>query len=256
MWLLIDAGNTQIKWALADTRARLGVWVAQGVLAHGKANDAVALGRWQQAKVRQIWISNVAGNAVRTDLMQIFAHAMPDVPLHWFVSSALAGGLVNEYGDPAQLGCDRFAAAIGASILFPQQALLVANCGTATTLDAISKDARFIGGMILPGLGTMANSLNRQTAQLPAVIHSVPVGLALADNTEQAIINGCLAAQTGAILQSLALLQVQFTSVLCILSGGAASIVGAALAQPHQVVENLVLHGLQAVAMENWPKLV
>jgi type III pantothenate kinase len=254
MWLLIDAGNTQIKWALAQAGAKLGVWQAQGVLAHGKANDAGVLERWQHAGVRQIWLSNVAGNAVRTHLMQIFAQTMPDVTLHWFVSSARAGGLVNEYSDPTQLGCDRFAAAIGASLLFPQQALLVANCGTATTLDAISNDARFIGGMILPGLGTMANSLNRQTAQLPTVIHTLPVGLALADNTEQAIINGCLAAQTGAILQSLALLQVQFTSVLCILSGGAARMIGAALTQPHTVVENLVLHGLQAVAMQNWPK--
>jgi type III pantothenate kinase len=253
-FLLIDAGNTRIKWALVRADAKLGAWAAQGVLVHGAAHEAAA--QWQQAGVRQIWVSNVAGGEVREHLAQVLAQALPLVPLHWFVSSASAGGLVNAYRDPAQLGCDRFAAAIGAGMLFPQQALLVVNCGTATTLDAVSDDARFIGGMILPGLGTMAKALNRQTAQLPSVVHSVSnwaqladkLADKLADNTEDAIISGCLAAQTGAILAGLTLLRAQFGSVLCILSGGAAQMISAALAQPHQVLDNLVLHGLQVVA--------
>ena len=246
MFLLIDAGNTRIKWALVGADATLGAWAAQGVLAHGAAHEAAA--QWQQVEVREIWISNVAGGEVRQHLAQVLGQALPLVPLHWFVSSASAGGLVNGYRDPTQLGCDRFAAAIGAGILFPKQALLVVNCGTATTLDAVSDDARFIGGMILPGLGTMAKALNRQTAQLPAVAHSVSNWVQLADNTEDAIISGCLAAQTGAILSGLTLLRTQFGSVLCILSGGAAKMISAALTQPHQVLDNLVLHGLQAVA--------
>lgn len=248
MFLLIDAGNTRIKWALAAKDAALGVWAQQGMLAHGAAHEALA--RWQQAGVTAVWIANVAGSEVRAHLALVLAQALPQVSVNWFVSSSYACGLENGYREPAQLGCDRFAAAIGARRMFPQQALLVANCGTATTLDAISAQGRFIGGMILPGLGTMALALNRQTAQLPSVETAQASRVHLADNTGQAIISGCIAAQIGAIEQGLRLLRAQSPQVLCILSGGAAAVLGAALAEPHRVLDNLVLHGLQAVAQQ------
>lgn len=248
MILLIDAGNTRIKWALVAPEAAPGAWTQQALAAHGAAQEAAA--HWQQARITAVWIANVAGATVRAHLQEVLASTLPGVPLHWFASASRACGLENGYREPTRLGCDRFAAAIGAHRLFPQQALLVANCGTATTLDAISAQGRFIGGMILPGLGTMANSLNRQTAQLPPVQYSQAGVVHLADNTEQAIVSGCIAAQIGAIEQALRLMRAQSPQVLCILSGGAASVLGAALQEPHQVLDNLVLHGLQAVAQQ------
>ena len=258
MYLLIDAGNTRIKWALAAQDAQPGMWLQQGMAEHHAlqpqhirvAVATVASGR----AVRAVWIANVAGTKVRSHLQVVLQAALPGVALHWFASSAAACGVENGYRDPGQLGCDRFAAAIGARRLFPDQALLVANCGTATTLDAISATGRFVGGMILPGLGTMANSLNRQTAQLPPVQYSQPGVLHLADNTEQAIISGCIAAQIGAITQGLHLMRSQAPQVLCILSGGAAQVLSAALSEPHRVQDHLVLHGLQAVAAQALPE--
>ncbi len=250
MWLLIDAGNTRIKWALAAPGAAPGQWQAQGVLAHGAAHEAVP--EWQQVAKQSdmagVWLANVAGLAVRQHLEQVLQQALPGVALHWFASSPVAAGLENGYRNPAQLGCDRFAAAIGARTLFPRQNLLLANCGTATTLDAVSAAGRFVGGMILPGLATMAGALHRQTAQLPQVDQSHSPRLCLADNTDDAIVSGCLAAQVGAIMQGIGLLQEQAGPLLCILSGGAAAMIGALLPHSHQVVPHLVLHGLQSVA--------
>jgi type III pantothenate kinase len=262
MWLLIDAGNTRIKWALAAPGAPAGGWLAHGMLAHGAAHEGVPA--WQQAArqrgiegsteggteggtegIEGVWLANVAGMVVRQHLETVLQQALPGVPLHWFASSSYAAGLTNGYRNPAQLGCDRFAAAIGARTLFPGQNLLVANCGTATTLDAVSAEGCFVGGMILPGLATMAQALHRQTAQLPQVDQSHPPRLVLADNTDDAIISGCLAAQVGAIMQAIGLSQ---GPLLCILSGGAAAMIGALLRHPHQVVPHLVLHGLQSVA--------
>ncbi len=248
MFLLIDAGNTRIKWALVAPDAAPGAWLQQGVAEH----NALPAGLISQHAVRAVWIANVAGASVRAYLQEVLQAALPGVPLHWFAASSGACGVENGYREPTQLGCDRFAAAIGARRLFPGQALLVANCGTATTLDAISAAGRFVGGMILPGLGTMAASLNRQTAQLPPVQYSQPGVLHLADNTEQAIISGCIAAQIGAIEQGLRLMRGHSPQVLCILSGGAAQVLSAALSEPHRVQDYLVLHGLQAVAMQAW----
>lgn len=266
MFLLIDAGNTRIKWALVAHDAAPGNWLQQGVADHNAfppeviRQAAVAAGTISgridkaAATVHAVWIANVAGANVQACLQQVVQAALPGVPLHWFASSSRACGLENGYREPTQLGCDRFAAAIGARRLFPGQTLLVANCGTATTLDAISAAGRFVGGMILPGLGTMARSLNQKTAQLPPVQYSQPGVLHLADNTEQAIISGCIAAQIGAIEQGLHLLRRHSQQVLCILSGGAAHVLSAALSEPHRVQDHLVLHGLQAVAAQALPE--
>ncbi|MDC8760616.1 type III pantothenate kinase [Janthinobacterium fluminis] len=246
MMLLIDAGNSRIKWALAAPGAAPGAWLASGAVAHaGLAGLAQA---WQQAlagrPLRGALVANVAGAALGAALEQALATALPPPALRWFASLPQLAGLRNGYRNPAQLGCDRFAAAIGARALAPGQALIVANCGTATTVDAITADGRFIGGMILPGLALMAGALARNTAQLPHIGHDAAPPPLFADNTDDAILSGCLAAQAGAIGRACA----AHGAAACIVSGGAAPAIAAALPLPHRLVENIVLIGLQVAA--------
>ena len=125
---------------------------------------------------------------------------------------------------------------------------MVVTCGTATTIDALKADGSFIGGMILPGLGTMAQSLAVNTAQLPVAIPTaMPVNAdnaehLFADNTQDAIINGCISAQVGAITRALA----AHAPARCIISGGAAAYIAPHLPSPCEQVDNLVLIGLAA----------
>jgi type III pantothenate kinase len=235
MLLLIDAGNTRIKWALADDGAAPGQWRAHGAVVQ---SDLTELGAAWQGVTRVI-VSNVAGPALRERLTP----KLPAAPLHWFASQAELGGMRNGYRQPQQLGCDRFAAAFGARALAPGKALIVATCGTATTIDAISADGHFIGGMILPGLGLMASSLAANTAGLPPVTPGAVPPL-FADNTSDAIVSGCLSAQAGAIERACA----HHQATACIVSGGAAALIGPALSTPHRIIDNIVLIGLHAAA--------
>ncbi|MFC5513630.1 type III pantothenate kinase [Massilia jejuensis] len=238
MLLLIDAGNTRVKWALARGDAAPGAWEAQGACLHAELDAAAAT--WQGRGVARALVSNVAGVAMRERL----AALLSPIAIEWFASSAERAGLVNGYRDPERLGCDRFAAAIGARALAPGRALVVATCGTATTVDAVSGDGRFLGGMILPGLGLMAGALATNTAQLPRAAPGAAPPPLFADNTNDAIVSGCLSAQAGAIERAVA----AHGGALCMLSGGAAPYVAPALACAHQVVDNIVLVGLHAVA--------
>jgi type III pantothenate kinase len=253
MLLLIDAGNTRVKWALVDARADLGNWAAFGALFH---KDLDALGAaWRGHAITRVLASNVAGAAMREQIERALLHAagMKPLPVEWFASSAERAGLHNGYRNPAQLGCDRFASAIGAHALFPDRALIVATCGTATTVDAVTPDGVFQGGMILPGLGLMASSLARNTAQLPHVGESgagVSVPRIFADNTDDAIVSGCVAAQAGAIERAVAALAQQHGSVHCVLSGGAGPMIAPHLSTNAETVDNLVLIGLHAVSVE------
>lgn len=254
MLLLVDSGNTRVKWAVVPDAARgagvLGAWQAHGMVEHGKLAELAEA--WQQWDVVRVLASNVAGDRVRDAIEQVLLRAfgMQPLPVAWFKSVPQLAGVCNGYRDPGQLGCDRFASAIGAHALFPGEALIVATCGTATTVDAVTADGRFLGGMILPGLGLMATALARNTAQLPQVAESLAVTDPFADHTDAAIVSGCLAAQAGAIERAVAAHQKrQGAPVRCVLAGGAAQYIAPHVGLPTTPVENLVLIGLHQVAM-------
>lgn len=239
MTLLIDAGNTRVKWAIAAPDAAPGAWTLADAVPHDGLDGASAA--WRQAGVGRAIVANVAGPALRERIAQLLPTG---IAVEWFASTEERAGLRNGYRNPGQLGCDRFAAAIGARALAPGQDVIVATCGTATTVDAVTADGRFIGGMILPGLALMASSLARNTAQLPQVAPGAAAPPVFGDNTDDAIVSGLLSAQAGAIERACA----AHDATACIVSGGAAPHIGPALKFPHRVVDNIVLVGLHAAA--------
>ncbi|MFD2367487.1 type III pantothenate kinase [Pseudoduganella sp. GCM10020061] len=236
MLLLVDCGNTRVKWALANDMAALGAWSDSGVAGHDHIGS---LGeRWRGLEIRRAIVANVAGPVLEGELRAVLPRDTT-----WFRSQAELKGMHNRYRNPQQLGADRFAAALGARALEPGKRIVVATCGTATTIDAVDAQGDFLGGMIVPGVGLMAASLARNTAQLPMVQPgTLPAGFA--DNTDDAILSGILSAQAGAIERACALHRAQ----LCIVSGGAAPYIAPALAVPHRMVDNIVLVGLHAAA--------
>lgn len=275
MILLIDAGNTRIKWAMLEPSltphpVRLPLpWLADGAVLHDALGQLAT--DWRQhdphPAITRVYISNVAGPTMRTRLQALLQATFmdrensPPPVVDWFAALPYLAGVRNGYRNVSQLGCDRFASMIGAHALFPGQALLIATCGTATTIDTVTGEGHFTGGMILPGLGLMAKSLARHTAQLPQVATGA-LPTRLADNTDDAILSGCLAAQAGAIERAwaqhpaVAARQEQngFSTpalVQCLLSGGAAAAIGPQLAIAYRLIDNLVLIGLATVAL--WP---
>ena len=250
--LLVDAGNTRVKWALAEDKedAVPGNWTLSGSV----GSDAVAglTHRWRNLSVSRVLISNVAGQPILDGLSGVWPHAFtsPPAAIKWFASSPQMGGIRNGYRNPAQLGCDRFASMIGARALFPGRPLVVVTCGTATTIDVVTADGFFPGGLILPGLGLMAGSLAKHTAQLPQIAQHFAIAALLADNTDDAISSGCLAAQVGAIERAVASHANRQGPVQCLLSGGAAGMIAPHLSISCAKVDNLVLIGLQVVATQ------
>jgi type III pantothenate kinase len=236
--LLVDAGNTRVKWAIAQMDAAPGDWIAHGAVLHAELDSLP--GAWSAYDATRAIVANVAGAALGDRLAALLPVAQPT----WFTARAELAGLRNRYRNPAQLGADRFAAALGARSLYPGKALVVATCGTATTVDAVSSGGEFVGGMILPGLGLMLGSLARGTAQLPEASVDAVAPPLFADNTLDAIRAGCVSAQAGAIERACAALPAD----RCIVSGGAARHVAPALSMPHRIVDNIVLVGLHVAA--------
>lgn len=252
--LFIDAGNTRVKWAVISLDTVVAgtapAWQQIASVSHAELDNLKT--SWQGMEFKHVLISNVAGAAIKDKLTALLEEVQPGVAIDWFASQENIAGLHNAYRNPAQLGCDRLASMIGAHYLFPQQCLIVATCGTATTVDAVTAAGLFKGGMILPGLKLMAESLARNTAQLPQVAESTDIARVFADNTDHAIISGCISAQVGAILRAVDALEKQESqSIKCVISGGAAPYLLSHLGIPYQHVDNLVLTGLFVVAQSS-----
>ena len=237
MVLLIDAGNTRLKWALAES----GIWTQQGVTGH---TEWAAL---QHAFAglpppRKILVSNVAGDKAAQHIRA--ACAAWGCPVEFITARVEQCGVRNAYEQPARLGSDRWAALIAA---WSQEhaACLVADCGTATTVDALSANGEFIGGLILPGVDMMRCSLAGKTAGLAA---TQGCWREFPRNTADAMFSGAVQATAGAIRQQMELLGV--SGARCLLSGGAADSVQPFLNLPLVRVDNLVLRGLQIIGQE------
>lgn len=145
--------------------------------------------------------------------------------------------------DRSELGADRLAAVVG--LAMPDRCLLIADAGTALTLD-MTRGMRFAGGSIAPGMNMRFESLHSHTRRLPLVSPQGPTHL-FAHNTAQAIRAGVIRGMAYEIMSALEQFR-QFCpdATLCV-TGGDALILSRQLTQmnvPHSVCDNAVARGL------------
>ncbi len=115
------------------------------------------------------------------------------------ILTAANAGLTFGYRRPSGLGADRLACALGAQKRFPQRDVIVVDCGTATTVTALSRQGTLLGGAIFPGLGLWPAMLAAQTARLPEVKLDGPPPAALGRSTRAGLRAGILLGHAGAI---------------------------------------------------------
>jgi type III pantothenate kinase len=237
MILTIDAGNSRIKWGLRRDAA----WERTGALPTTAAAElAQAIGA---RRCERMLVANVAGAAVAGAVDQAARQFGCEPEL--LVSGAMQCGVRSSYDDPEQLGPDRWAALIGARRLHPGPCLVV-NAGTALTVDALSDEGVFLGGIIVPGVELMRRALDSHTAGLRMQAGNVRFFPA---NTGDAIMSGAAHAAAGAIERMARFMDAAGQrSARVILSGGAAADLSPLLDLDTWIVEHLVLEGLATIA--------
>jgi type III pantothenate kinase len=248
--LLIDIGNTFFKWGMYAPQAQGNAGAASQVREFGRVlldEIPMVMSEWRRLQVpEQIVISSVAGTRVANPVLRAL-EVWPQAPEpHWISSRAEQCGVRNGYLNPKALGCDRWAALIGARALLGERSALVVVCGTATTIDVLTASGEFIGGGIMPGLGLMQRALHQNTATLPDAPGDY---VDLPRQTVDAIATGCAHAQAGAIERMFFLHRRNHPDLRCILSGGAARATAPRLSIEYTFIDNLVLEGLYQIAL-------
>ena len=193
MLLALDIGNTNVKlgvfegerlratWRIATDPAKLadeyGVVIIELLAVEGVARSDID--------------SAVVGSVVPT-LTPVFEALCR----RFFSVTALrvgAGvktGLRVLYEDPREVGPDRIAGAVAALRLHAPP-LIVVHTGTATVIEAISRDGEYLGGAIAPGIGVGAEALAQRAAMLRSV-DLRPPKRAIGTNTTAAMQSGIL----------------------------------------------------------------
>jgi type III pantothenate kinase len=201
--LLIDLGNTRLKWAFAqsDATSLSQDFDRQGSLPKEDVLSIVDICIDNAWAIEHIVCSSVISKEITSSTQGVFEKKFPKAIWHQINGATLLDQVSTSYTDAGQLGSDRRAVIIGAQALHPNKNLLIVGLGTASTIDLLTADAHHHGGWILPGFSLMKEALATGTDRLPngdlnSNSHlSLNVGL----DTLTAINYGVLAGQIGAI---------------------------------------------------------
>ena len=236
--VLMDAGNSSLKWAVVEA----GQWCTQG-----RCNYA----DWDALKAEltagsDCFIASVAGPE-REQQLAALLDATEISSTWWLRSEASFADLKNTYLDPLQLGVDRWMGLIAARQR-NREAVLVVSVGTAMTVDALTAEGVFLGGVIVPGASLMRQVLQQGTA---GVADTGGLWQAFPRTTADAVQSGIVSALCGAIQKQHArLAEIAGVMPHCMLTGGDAAIVLPHLGLAAEMVPALVLEGIDCVARE------
>lgn len=252
MMLLIDAGNTRLKWCWFDGE--------DVPLDYESAEyddldaEGASLFKTPGADVERIIICSVAGEDTAGQIQEVFADWK--IEPEFLASKPRSGDLTNAYANPGQLGVDRWMAMLGA---WEQEkdALCIVDCGTAVTIDVVNDQGSHLGGMIIPGLELMHDALvdgtgQIETGQVETDDQAVSEAGLLARDTGSAVAAGTLYALVALIERVVSdLAQELPVEPVLILTGGDAESVQPLLSYPARYEPMLIFMGMLIAAEEN-----
>ena len=235
--LLLDAGNTRLKWAVVEN----GTWLAQG---RAPYSDLSAL-----SQVIEQHAACYIASVVRTQHEEQITKLLASYSISpiWLTTESTCLDVSNAYLNSRQLGVDRWMGLLAARQR-SHAATLVVSVGTAMTVDALSAEGEFLGGLIVPGIVLMQRALQQGTekvAEVSGVCQAFP------RTTADAVQSGIIAALCGAIQR-----QFEHLTVVAgkpprvILTGGDAETVLPFLDLQVEVAPLLVLEGMERVTRE------
>lgn len=250
MILVIDVGNTRLKWAWL-TSAGLS---DQQAIVHRGAKPKL----WTAAlfdttqKPERVLIANVAGEAMGKKLTRLTKKYF-GVRAEFVSASRNFHELTNGYLDPSLLGPDRWLAVIGAWTI-ARTVLCVVDAGTAVKVDSVDASGRHLGGLIAPGIHMMRETLLTKTSDIARAVEMSTPSMAgvLANNTIGAVSRGAVFALAGMADRAAEAIE-QSTGVKprLFVTGGDAGMITSVMRTRGEIVPDLVLQGLGVVATQS-----
>lgn len=248
MLLAIDIGNTNINLGVFDGRRLRSFQLSTN-------GSRISYKRIMRRQLKRGPDSAVICSVVpsRTTVISgLLRHLFPGIKI-FIVGRNMRVPIKNLYKDPRQVGQDRLVGAYAASEIYGAP-VIIADFGTAVTIDAVSKSGSYLGGAIAPGIEISLSALHKMTALLPEVRPSKPKAL-IGRDTKESILSGVifgLSGMTDTLINKIK----QRSGPACKVIGTGG---GIALVSPHTSVidiidKDLVLKGLRLIYCKNRKK--
>lgn len=236
-----DVGNTRVKWRYSSA----GIVLEEGALAHADYRPGVppvAVERLDRIRVASV----VQGG--------LFEGLLDTCRKHWEIEPEVArvaehcAGLSQGYTDKSRLGVDRWLALL-AAYNSRREACVLVSCGTAVTVDLVTRRGEHLGGYIVPGLEMMRNALFSGTSAVKLDKIERPDSLAPARDTIPAVNRGLVLMLKGLVENAQTELRTRGEFPEIIVTGGDGDLVlpfliGSASSTKAISRPNLVLDGL------------
>ncbi|BAZ95107.1 transcriptional regulator [Thiohalobacter thiocyanaticus] len=248
MILLIDAGNSRLKWAcLQGKKLQPG-----GAVPRSAASTRDFATAWDELEPPEaVFVTSVAGDKFDTTLTNWLKRKWKCEPT-FLTTRAKGFGVTNAYVQPERLGVDRWLALIGAHDAWNGPVCIV-DCGTAVTLDAMRGDGTHAGGLIVPGLVLMQDSLKEKASGIGDISLNpeASTGL-LATDTGNAVIAGSLYSLVALIERVVGDLSLEWKEpVQCLVTGGDAEQLLPLLMVKAEHCPDLLFTGMAVVARQS-----
>ncbi len=255
MFLALDFGNTNLAAGLFDGDALVAHW--RMATRRDATSDELAAFLYSALQMRGWKFADVKSAALCSVVPSLTPQAIKlchdSLQLEPIVADANSTGLKNLYQPPTAVGADRLVNALAAHELAPNGAI-IADFGTATTIDAVAPDGTYLGGAIAPGIGISSDALFRAAARLPRVELRAPART-LALNTGESIQAGLVFGYAGLTKELLERARADYIAdwpaePTIFATGGLAELIAPLVPRIARIEPHLTLQGLRLLSQK------
>ncbi len=238
MNLIIDIGNTRVKAALFNGETLFESKVYDNV-------NAILSDKAFISKAKRAIIGTVVKE--QEDFYSALNAIIPTI----IFNSETKIPLTNLYQSASTLGSDRLAASVGAYFLYPNANVLVIDAGTCIKYNFTNSKNEYLGGGISPGIRMKFKALQTFTSKLPLVEANFSYNELVGNNTQNSILSGVLNGSVAEIDGIISQYKLQFTDIICVLTGGDSEYLAKRLKNSIFDHQNLVIKGLNDILNYN-----
>ena len=253
MLICVDIGNSNITIGVFDGdelkfTARLATDTRRTSDQYAiEIRDIIHIYNIERSKIKKAAISSVVptvGSAIEKAVIRLF-----DIkPL--VLGPGVKTGLNIKIDNPAQLGADLAAGAVGCLAKYPCPCIII-DMGTATTISVLGKNGEFLGGVIAAGIKLTLDALSSRTAQLPSVSIEAPKKT-IGTNTTDCMKSGLIIGQSAMLDGLISRIERELGEAATVVATG--GLAGEVIKHcDHNIIlnDNLLLDGLRIIYEKN-----
>ena len=252
MLFTIDVGNTNIVFGVFEGEKLL--FTARLQTNTYKMSDEYAVDFFNIMKLHNCSTISLRGAAISSVVPSLIPVLRDAVKTAFSCDTLVASNRINTglemlMDTPDSVGADLICGAVAANRKYPDKTCIIFDLGTATTICAVDKDRRYLGGSIYPGVNVAHKALAANTAQLPHINLDEPCESVIGKNTVAAMRNGLLYG-TASFIDGMSLRyreELSQPDAIVIATGGLSTMIVPYCRTDIVIDNNLILDGLKTV---------